>query len=72
MVNDAMTGWSSRPRSGTVSSMAATTRPPGPNTGTATPHVEASSSKRVTATRVTRTTASARRKRSGAVTVCGV
>ena len=48
------------------------TSPPGPKTGIATPQAPASSSKRVTATRVSRVTASARRKRSGEVTVCAV
>ena len=55
-----------------MSSIAAATSPPGPNTGIATPQAPASSSKRVTATRVSRVTASARRKRSGEVTVCAV
>ena len=72
IVRAAMIGCSSLPRSRTFSSMAATTSPPGPNTGIATPQVPASSSHRVMATRVSRVTASARRKRSGEVTVCVV
>lgn len=72
MASAASTGCSSWPRSRTASSIAATTSPPVPNTGMATPQVCGSSSRRVTATRVSRVTANARRKRSGAVTVCGV
>ena len=60
------------PRSPTASSMAATTSPPGPNTGIATPQTPASSSHRVTATLVSLVTASARRNRSGEVIVCWV
>jgi hypothetical protein len=63
---------SSDPRSLTANSMAATTSPPGPNTGIATAHTSVSSSPRVMATRISRVTASARRNLSGEVTVCGV
>ena len=72
MPSAAMIGGSSWPRSATATSMAATTSPPGPKTGMATPQTAGSSSNRVTATRVSRVTASARRKRSGEVTVRGV
>jgi hypothetical protein len=68
----AMTVCSSRPRSATDSSIAATAFPPGPNTGIATPDTPVSSSQRVTATRVRRVTVSARRRRSGEVIVCAV
>ena len=57
MARAAMMGWISWPRSWTASSMAATTSPPGPKTGMATPQTPASSSQRVTATRVSRVTA---------------
>ena len=56
----------------TASSIAATTSPPGPNTGIATPETPASNSQRVTATRVRRVTVSARRNRSGEVMVYAV
>jgi hypothetical protein len=72
MTNTALTACSSLLRSRTVSSIDATSSPPGPKTGTATTQARTSSSPRVTATRVSRVTASARRKRSGEVTVCGV
>ena len=73
IVSAASIGCRLAPRSRTVELDARpTTLPPGPKTGTATPQAPASSSKRVTATRVSRVTARARRKRSGEVTVCAV
>jgi hypothetical protein len=72
MVNAARVGCKVVPRSRTVSSIAASTWSPGPNTGIATPQAPAASSLRVMATRVMRVTASARRNRSGEVMVCVV
>jgi hypothetical protein len=72
MTNAALTACSSLLRSRTVSSIDATSSPPGPKTGTATTQARTLNSPRVTATRVSGVTASARGKRSGEVTVCGV
>jgi hypothetical protein len=72
MTSAGRTTGSSAAGSSTRTSIAAATRPPGPNTGTARALRSGSSSQRATASRLSRAIASARRNRSGAVTVNGV